>query len=154
MKGNDKIIERLNLQLADELTAVNQYIVHAEMCDNWGYQKLHDFIQKRAVEEMKHAEKLIQRILFLEGVPVVSKLNQIQIGKDVETQLKNDWEAENGAIKTYNDDVRLAIEIGDSGTRELFESNLADEEKHIDWLEAQIDQIKQMGIGNYLTEQI
>jgi bacterioferritin len=154
MQGNEKVIARLNARLADELTAVNQYMVHAEMCDNWGYEHLHEAIQKRAIEEMKHAERLISRILFLEGRPVVSTLNKITIGADVEKMHKNDWKAEEGAIKDYNEDIRLAVELGDNGSRELFESILKDEERHIDWLEAQLDQIKQMGIQNYLVEQL
>lgn len=153
MQGNEKIIERLNARLADELTAINQYIVHAEMCDNWGYEHLHDAIRKRAIDEMKHAEKLIARILFLEGKPTVSKLNKINIGPEVEKMHKNDWKAEETAIKDYNADIRLAVELGDNGTRELLESILRDEEVHIDWLEAQLDQIRQMSIQNYLVEQ-
>jgi bacterioferritin len=153
MQGNKKVIEQLNARLADELTAVNQYMVHAEMCDNWGYERLHGAIQKRAIDEMKHAERLIGRIHFLEGRPTVSKLNSIEIGADVEKMLHNDWKAEEAAIKDYNVDIRLAVELGDNGSRELFESILTDEEKHIDWIEAQLDQIKQMGIQNYLVEQ-
>ena len=153
MKGNEKIIAILNDFLADELTAVNQYIVHAEMCDNWGYGKLHDAIQKRAIEEMKHAEKLIARILFLEGIPIVSELKKISIGAKVDLQLKNDHVAEAGAIQAYNDGIRLCLELGDGGTRELIEDNLQDEETHIDWLEAQLDQIAQMGLQNYLLRQ-
>jgi len=154
MKGNAKVIERLNARLADELTAINQYMVHSEMCDNWGYGKLHQSIEKRAIDEMKHAEKLIGRILFLEGMPVVSTLGKIHIGADVNAQLLNDHESEKGAIRDYNDDIKLAIEAGDHGTRELLESLLKDEETHIDWLEAQLDQIAQMGIQNYLVEQV
>jgi bacterioferritin len=154
MKGNDRIIERLNALLADELTAINQYMVQSEMCANWGYERLHKAIEKRAIDEMKHAEKLIGRILFLEGSPTVNKLNAINIGADVETQHKNDWTAEAGAVRAYNDGIRLATEVVDNGTRELLESILKDEEAHIDWLEAQLDQIKQMGIQNYLVEQI
>ena len=153
MKGNEKVIEVLNARLADELTAINQYMVHAEMCDNWGYERLHEAIQGRAVEEMKHAEKLIARILFLEGRPIVSNLNPIHIGAEVEAQHKNDWNAENDAIRLYNEDIRLAVELGDNGTRELLESILVEEEAHIDWIEAQLDQISQMGIQNYLVEQ-
>jgi bacterioferritin len=153
MKGNPKIIKQLNVRLADELTAVNQYMVHAEMNDNWGYEKLHKAIQKRAIDEMKHAEKLISRILFLEGQPIVSNLNKIHIGQDVTGQHKNDWEAENTAVRDYNADIRMAAELGDNGTREMLESILKDEEAHIDWIEAQLDQIKQMGIQNYLVEQ-
>ena len=153
MKGNEKIITVLNEFLADELTAINQYIVHSEMCDNWGYGKLHDAIEKRAIDEMKHAEKLIARILFLEGKPVVSNLNKIKIGATVDEQIKNDWDAESGAIKAYNDGIRLCMELHDNGTRELIDSNLKDEESHIDWLEAQLDQITQMGLQNYLLSQ-
>ena len=154
MKGNAKIIERLNALLADELTAINQYMVQSEMCANWGYERLHKAIEKRAIAEMKHAEKLIGRIIFLEGTPTVNKLNKIEIGADVETQHKNDWKAEEGAVKAYNDGIRLAAETGDNGSRELLEAILKDEEEHIDWIEAQIDQIKQMGIQNYLVEQL
>ncbi|OGF67979.1 MAG: bacterioferritin [Candidatus Fischerbacteria bacterium RBG_13_37_8] len=154
MKGNKGVIDRLNARLADELTAINQYMVHSEMCDNWGYERLHGAIEKRAVQEMKHAEKLIARVLFLEGLPVVSTLNKIAIGPDVEAQFKNDWQAEADAIKAYNDDIRYAVEVGDNGTRELLEAILKDEEDHIDWIEAQLDQIKQMGIQNYLVEQV
>jgi bacterioferritin len=154
MKGNDKIIERLNARLSEELAAINQYIVHSELCANWGYEKLHDAIEKRAIDEMKHAEKLIARILFLEGKPTVSNLAKIVIGADVEAQHKNDWAAENGAIAAYNGDIHLAVELGDNGSRELFGSILKDEEGHIDWIEAQLDQIKQMGIQAYLSEQI
>ncbi|NLH17664.1 MAG: bacterioferritin [Phycisphaerae bacterium] len=154
MKGNDKIIQKLNDLLSDELTAINQYMVHSEMCDNWGYEKLHKAIEKRAIDEMKHAERLIARILFLEGKPVVSTLKGIHIGGEVPGQHKNDWMAEDGAIKSYNDGIRLAVEIGDNGSRELMESILKDEETHIDWIEAQLDQIGQMGIQNYLLEQM
>jgi len=154
MKGNDKVLETLNKLLADELTAINQYMVHSEMCANWGYERLHTAIEKRAIDEMKHAEKLIARIIFLEGRPIVSQLNPISIGATVETQLKNDHASEAGAVKAYNDGIRLAVELGDNGTRDLLESILGDEEAHIDWLEAQLDQIQQMGIQNYLSEQI
>ena len=119
MKGNEKIIAILNDFLADELTAINQYIVHSEMCANWGYDKLHRAAEKRAIDEMKHAEKLIARILFLEGLPVVSNLKKMNIGATVDAQLKNDWEAEAGAIKAYNDGIRLCLELGDNGTRAI-----------------------------------
>jgi len=154
MKGNDKILEKLNDLLADELTAINQYMVHSEMCDNWRYERLHKADEKRAIDEMKHAEKLIARILFLEGRPIVSKLKEIRIGPDVESQHKNDLMSELGAVESYNDGIKLATEVGDNGTRELLEDILKDEEEHVDWLEAQLDQIKQMGVGNYLVEQI
>jgi bacterioferritin len=153
MKGNDKVIAVLNTFLADELTAISQYIVHSEMCANWQYGKLHDATEKRAIEEMKHAEKLIARILFLEGKPVVSQLNKISVGATVEEQLKNDLAAELGAIKGYNDGIKTCLEAGDGGSRELIEDNLEDEEEHLDWLEAQVDQITQMGLQNYLLSQ-
>jgi bacterioferritin len=154
MKGNEKILGKLNFLLADELTAISQYMVQAEMCANWGYKELAEAIEKRAIDEMKHAEKHIGRILFLEGMPVVSELNKIHIGEDVEAHHKNDWDAENGAIQGYNDGIRLAVEVGDNGTREMLEGILKDEEDHIDWIEAQLDQIKQMGIQVYLSEKI
>ena len=154
MKGNEKIIAVLNDSLADELTAISQYMVHSEMCADWGYDKLHEAVEKRAIGEMKHAEKLIGRILFLEGQPVVSNLNKIDIGATVEAQLKHDLDAEAGAIKAYNDGIRLCLELGDNGSRELIEDNLEDEEEHLDWLEAQLDQINQMGLQNYLLAQV
>lgn len=153
MKGHEKVIAALNDYLADELTAINQYIVHSEMCADWGYGKLHDAIEKRAIDEMKHAEKLIARILFLEGTPIVSELKKIHIGAKVDIQLKNDHESETEAVKAYNDGIRLCTELGDNGTRELLEDNLEDEEAHIDWLESQLDQIEQMGLPNYLLSQ-
>ena len=153
MKGNAQIIDSLNARLAEELTAINQYMVHSEMCDNWGYERLHKIIEKRAIDEMKHAEKLIARILFLDGRPIVSNLNKIHIGAEVEKMHVNDHEAEADAIKNYNESIKLAVKVGDNGTRELLEKILHDEEEHIDLLEAQIDQIKQMGIQNYLVEQ-
>jgi bacterioferritin len=154
MQGNAEMLATLNQLLADELTAINQYMVHAEMCDNWGYKELDETVQARAITEMKHAERLIARILFLEGKPIVSNLNPIHIGADVAAQHKNDWQAERDAIQAYNEGIRRAVEVGDNGTRELLESILVDEEDHIDWIEAQQDQIAQMGIENYLAQQI
>jgi len=154
MKGNAKIIMALNDLLADELTAINQYMVHSEMCANWRYDRLHKAVEARAITEMKHAEKLIGRILFLEGEPTVSHLKEIHIGSDIEKQHQNDRAAEQGAVKAYNEGIRLAVEVGDNGSRELLESILTDEEDHLDWLEAQIEQISQLGIQNYLVEQI
>ena len=154
MKGNEKITEHLNTRLAEELTTINQYIVHAEMCDNWKYKRLDETIQKRPIAEMKHAEKLIARILFLEGIPIVSNLNKIFIGAEVPKMHENDRGAEAVAIRGYNETIRLAVEVGDNGTRELLQSILKEEEDHIDWIEAQLDQIKQIGSQNYLVEQI
>ncbi|KPL83804.1 bacterioferritin [Thermanaerothrix daxensis] len=153
MKGSPKVIEVLNHLLADELTAINQYMVHSEMCANWGYAKLHEAIEKRAITEMHHAEKLIGRIIFLEGKPIVSQLNPLYIGEDVESQLKDDLQAEYEAVKAYNAAIRLAVEESDHGTRALLESILQDEEEHADWIEAQLDQIAHMGLQNYLVEQ-
>jgi len=154
MKGNEKIIVTLNALLSDEIAAVNQYILHAEICENWLYGKLHESIQKRAIDEMKHAEKLIARILFLEGHPIVNKLGAISIGSDIQDIHKKDWGAESKTIGDYNAAIKLAQESGDGGTRELLESILTDEEAHIDWIEGQQDQITQMGIGTYLGKQI
>lgn len=154
MKGNDKIIETLNVLLADELTAINQYMVHSEMCKNWGYAELHEAIEKRAITEMKHAEMHIGRIIFLEGRPLVSVLNPMHIGATVLEQLRSDLGAEQGAVKAYNDAVKLAVEAGDNGTRAMLESILKDEEEHLDWLETQLDQIEQIGIQNYLAQQV
>lgn len=153
MKGNELIIKALNDNLRDELTAINQYIIHAEMCENWGYGKLHKHIRGRSIAEMKHAEAIIARILFLEGLPIVSQLNPMKIGKDVKAMMENDWQAEKDAIASYNEAVKLASDLKDHGSKQLFESNLRDEEAHIDWLEAQLDQIGQMGIQNYLALQ-
>ena len=154
MKGNEKILETLNSLLADELTAISQYMVQSEMCADWGYEKLHEAIEKRAIDEMKHAEKLIGRILFLEGIPIVSNLNKINIGGTVDAQHKNDHEAEEMAIKAYNAGIKLAVELGDNGTRDMLEEILEDEEEHIDWIETQLDQIEQMGLQVYLGEQL
>lgn len=154
MKGNEKVLATMNSLLADELTAINQYVVHAEMCDNWGYHRLHELIEKRARDEMKHAEKLIGRILFLEGIPIVNRLKDIHVGKEVESQLANDLREEDNAIRAYNAAIQEAVEFLDNGTREMLESILTDEEDHLDWLEAQLDLIRQMGVQNYLSEQI
>ena len=154
MKGDERIIDTLNARLADELAAINQYMVHAEMCDDWGYGRMHEAIEARAIEEMKHAEALIGRIIFLEGRPIVSNLGPIKIGHDIAAQIKNDWQAERDAIRDYNESIRLAVEIGDNGTRELLESIQSDEEEHIDWIETQQDEIEHMGIQNYLVTQV
>ncbi|MCX6572936.1 MAG: bacterioferritin [Candidatus Aminicenantes bacterium] len=135
MKGDPKLIKVLNALLADELTAINQYMVHSEMCDNWGYLKLHKAIEKRAIDEMKHAEKLIGRILFLEGLPIVSDLKKLYIGADIPKMFDNDHKAEEGAIKSYNDAIILAGSLKDYATREILESILKDEDAHLDGIE-------------------
>lgn len=150
MKGELKIIDKLNEILASELSAINQYMVHSEMCEDWGYEGLHEDVEGRAIMEMKHAEQLIGRILFLEGMPVVSNLDEIFIGEKVENQIEHDLQAELRAVRLYNEGIRLAVELDDNGTRELLESILKDEESHVDWLEAQQDLIEQMGLSEYL----
>lgn len=153
MQGNDRIIAVLNQLLADELTAISQYMVHSEMCSNWGYEKLHSAIGQQAHDEMHHAEWLIRRILFLEGVPVVSKLNPIRIGQSVLEMVNNDQEDELGAIVAYNNAIGLAHEVADQSTADLLLEILKMEEGHADWAEVQRAQIRQMGIENYLANQ-
>ncbi|MEA4847970.1 MAG: bacterioferritin [Clostridiaceae bacterium] len=154
MKGDSRLIETLNSLLADELTAINQYIVHAEMCSNWGYGKLHGQFEKRAINEMKHAEKLIERILFLEGLPIVNELKDIHIGSDVSKQLENDRIAETGAIKAYNDAIVLAGEVRDYATRDVLMEILNDEDRHMDEIEELQDQISHMTLPIFLTTTI
>ena len=154
MKGNPQLIEALNSLLADELGAINQYIVHSEMCANWGYEKLHKRFEKRAIDEMKHAEKLIARILFLEGMPIVSKLAPIHIGSDIVKQLEYDRLAEEGAIAAYNKAIKLAGDVNDFATREILEDILNDEDVHIDKIEELQDQISHMTLPIFLTTQV
>ncbi len=154
MKGDPKLLETLNQLLADELTAINQYIVHAEMCEDWGYGKLHHAFEKRAIEEMKHAEKLIGRILFLGGTPIVSNLNRIHIGDEVPSQVENDRAAEEDAIKAYNDAIALAGELRDYATRDVLLQILNDEDRHLDEIEELQDQINQMTLPIFLTTQV
>jgi bacterioferritin len=154
MKGNKKLLTILNSLLADELTAINQYMVHSEMCENWGYSKLHMAIRKQAMDEMHHAEWLIERMIFLEGSPTVSKLNTIKIGKTVSDMIGNDNADELDAVRAYNDAIKLAREVDDQGTVDLLTKILKMEEDHVDWAEIQRAQIEQMGIENYLVNQI
>ena len=153
MKGNEKVLKVLNQLLADELTAINQYMVHSEMCDNWGYGKLHKAIEKQAIDEMHHAEWLIRRIIFLEGAPVVSKLNPIKIGQTVLEIVSNDQDSELAAVHAYNDAIVVAREAADEGSVDLLTKILKMEEGHLDWDEMQRAQIEQMGMENYLTDQ-
>ena len=152
MKGNAKLIETLNEILTGELTAINQYFVHAKMCANWGYTKLHEAFEKIAIDEMKHAEWLIERILFFEGHPAI-KLGELNIGKTVPDMVGSVATAEADAVKAYNAGIALAREAADEGTVELLTKILKMEEGHIDWAEAQMDQIEQMGLPNYLSMQ-
>jgi len=151
MKGNAALLKTLNGLLARELTVISQYIVHAEVCENWGYDKLHGMIRSRAITEMKHAEALIARIIFLEGIPIVSKLNDMHIGAEVPKMMANDLRAEMDAVKLYNAGIAQAVEVGDNATRELLESILKDEDDHVDKIEEQRDQIEQMGLPLYLA---
>ena len=153
MKGDDRLVKKLDELLSDELTAIMQYVVHAEMCANWGYQRLHQAVENRARQEMHHAEKLIARIIFLEGTPTVSRLNQIHVGADVPKQLQADLESEQQTVRMYNDGIHLADEANDAATRALLESILKEEDGHIDWLEEQLDQISQLGVPLYLSTQ-
>jgi bacterioferritin len=153
MKGNEKLLAVLNQRLADELTAINQYMVHAEMCNNWGYGKLHKAIEKQAMDEMHHAEWLIRRIIFLEGVPAVSKLNPIKIGKTVQDMVSNDQDSEITGVEAYNAAIKTAREAEDEGTVDLLRKILKMEEDHVDWAEMQQAQIEQAGLLNYLTNQ-
>ncbi|MBM3312201.1 MAG: bacterioferritin [Candidatus Aminicenantes bacterium] len=154
MKGNKELIATLNSLLSDELTAINQYMVHSEMCANWGYEKLHKHFEKRAIDEMKHAEMLIGRILFLEGTPVVSEYRKLLIGAEVPKMLANDHTSEDGAVVSYNKAIVLAGKVADYATREILEKILTDEDGHIDGIEALQDQVKHMTLPIFLTTQV
>jgi len=154
MKGDKKIIEILNDVLTAELTAINQYFVHGEMCDNWGYDRLHHAIRKHSIEEMKHAEQVIERILFLEGVPNMQRLAKINIGETVPEQFRVDHALEADAIKRLNAGIEVCRELDDNNSRHLLEEVLEDEEEHIDWIESQLSLIEQVGVQNYLAQQI
>jgi bacterioferritin len=153
VKGNEKLLVALNELLADELTSISQYMVHSEMCNNWGYPKLHQAIEKQAMDEMHHAEWIIQRILFLEGTPIVSKLNPMKIGKTAPEMVNYDLEAEIAAVRDYNKAIALAGEVADQSTADLLTKILKMEEEHVDWGEMQQTQIEQMGLENYLANQ-
>ena len=153
MKGNGKVLRVLDQLLADELTAINQYMVHSEMCENWGYHRLHLEIRKQAMDEMHHAEWLIERLLFLDGTPTVSKLNPMKIGKTVPDMINNDSRDELAAVRSYNEAIQIARTVDDQGTADLLSRILKMEEGHVDWAEVQRAQIEHMGIENYLTNQ-
>jgi len=153
MKGNEKLITVLNSLLADELTAINQYMVHSEMCASWGYAKLHQAIRKQAMDEMFHAEWLIERIIFLDGAPTVSILNPMKIGKTVSEIISNDNDVELNVVREYNDAIKLAREVDDQGSVDLLSKILIMEEGHVDWAEMQRAQVEQMGLENYLVNQ-
>jgi len=154
MKGDPKIIEILNDVLTAELTAINQYFVHAEMCENWGYERLSKIIRMHSIGEMKHAEELIERVLFLEGIPNVQRLGKINIGEDVPEIMKVDYALELDALPRLNAGIETCRDLGDNNSRHLLETILHDEEEHVDWLEAQMALLEQVGTQNYLAQQI
>ncbi len=154
MKGNPKVIAALNEALKEELTAINQYFLHAEMCENWHYAKLGDYIRKQSIDEMKHAEALIERILFLDGSPNLTELMKLTVGRNVKEQIESDLKLELEAVVMYNRSIQLARDEGDDASRELFARLLKDEEEHVDWLEAQIYQMGEIGYERYLSQQI
>jgi bacterioferritin len=154
MQGSPKVIAALNEALKEELTAINQYFLHSEMCENWHYSKLADHIKKESIDEMRHAEALIERLLFLDGIPIMTEAMQLTIGTNVQAQLESDLKLEINAVAMYNRFVQLARDEADNASRELFERLLRDEEGHVDWLEAQIHQIRELGYERYLSQQI
>jgi bacterioferritin len=153
MKGNSKVLDKLNQALRDELTAINQYFVHSEMYENWQYERLAKFMKKQSIDEMGHAEKLMERILFLDGTPTMEPM-ALTIGKNVREMLQSDLKLELGAVASYNESIRTCVENRDNGSRDLFVSLLKDEEGHVDWLEAQLHQIKELGYERYLSMQL
>jgi bacterioferritin len=154
MKGNEKVIEQLNIALCNEMSAVVQYMVQAEMCEGWGYKRLAALTKGRAIEEMKHAERLIERVIFLDGMPNVAVPLTPKIGVNVSQQLEIDLADETAAVQEYNDAAKICREAGDAGSKDLFESLLHDEERHADFLEAQLHSIKELGLGAYLSQQL
>ena len=154
MKGDPQVIDLLNEVLTNELTAINQYFLHARMCENWGYERLWKKIRAESIDEMKHADEVIERILFLEGLPNLQRLGKINIGEKVPEMLKIDLELEGVAIPTLNRGIELCRKVGDNGTAELLEDMLVEEEEHANWLETQLTAIDQVGVQNYLSEQL
>jgi bacterioferritin len=154
MRGDGEILEMLNQVLTGELTAINQYFVHAKMCDNWGYRRLGEKVRDESIEEMKHAEGLVERILYLEGVPNLQRLGTLRVGETVQEQFESDLGVEREALSTLADGIALCLAKGDHGSRDLLESILHDEEEHVDWLETQLETIRQIGIEHYLAQQL
>jgi len=154
MRGNEKVIAALNEGLKEELTAINQYFLHGEMCQNWGYERLYAATKKHSIGEMKHAEELIERLLFLDAEPQMAETLPLKIGHSVKQQMENDLSLELGAVASYNAAIKVCTEAGDAASRELFEELLADEEEHVDWLETQLHQIEEVGLDRYLSQQI
>src|ERR1039457_4823878 len=154
MQGNPKVIAELNAALKEELTAISQYFLHAEMCENWKYDKLGHYIKKQSIDEMKHAEAIIERILFLDGTPNLTELLQIDVGQNVKEQIESDLKLELNAVAMYNTAVQIARDQGDNASSDLFERLVKDEEAHVDWLEAQLHQMEEIGYERYLSRQI
>ncbi len=154
MKGHDQIVAALNDVLTAELTAVNQYFIHARMCENWGYQRLWKKIREESIGEMKHADRLIARILYLEGLPNLQRLGKVNVGQTVPEQLRLDLEVEKAAVKALNAAIELCQSLGDNGSREMLAEILEGEEDHANWLEAQLTLIEQVGESNYLAQQM
>ncbi len=154
MKGHAQVIDVLNQVLTAELTAINQYFIHAKMCRNWGYQRLADFIKKESIDEMKHADALIERILYLEGVPNLQRYNKVNVGETVPEQFRLDLELERDALQRLNEGIKTCRDLGDHGTEELLRQILVAEEEHTDWLETQLSQVSELGVANYLAQQI
>ncbi len=154
MRGHDEVIELLNEVLTGELTAINQYFLHAKMCENWGYKRLAAHVRDESIDEMKHAESLTDRILYLDGVPNLQRLSALRIGETVPEQLGNDLAVEMAALQRLNEGIALCVRLGDNGTRELLEDILVEEENHVDWLETQLETIRQVGVENYLAQQL
>ena len=154
MKGEDKIIELLNDVLTAELTAINQYFVHAKMCKNWGINKIADIVRKESIDEMKHADQLMDRILYLDGIPNVQRLYKINVGETVKEQFESDLSLERVAIDRLNKGIAVCTDLGDNGTRAMLEEILVSEEEHADWLETQLDLMERVGEKAYLAENI
>jgi bacterioferritin len=154
MRGNEQVLSFLNEALKAELTAINQYFLHAKMCENWGYQRLAAYNRKESIDEMKHADELMERILFLEGTPNMTDMFPIKVGTNVKAQLENDMALEVAAVERLNAAIQVSVQVGDNASRELFERILKDEEHHIDYLEGQLHVIEEIGLGLYLAQQI
>jgi bacterioferritin len=154
MQGNPRIVETLNDVLTAELTAINQYFIHAKMCKNWGYQRLAEHIEHESIDEMKHADSIIERILFLEGVPNMQRLAAVRVGETVREQFELDLQVEYEAVTRFNEAIALAVDVGDNATRHMLEEMLVSEEDHADWLETQLEAMRQVGEQNYLAQQL
>ena len=154
MKGNDQVLELLNLLLTNELTSINQYFIHSKMCENWGFERLAGVLRAESIDEMKHADEVITRILYLQGIPNLQRLNKLRVGETVKEQLESDLELERLAIEFLNQGVQTCRECGDNASEDLFTRILVSEEKHTDWIETQLELIRQVGEQNYLAQQI